>query len=167
MSVEIKNIGEFHGQLSSWINAVKLATAEAAMGLAHDAFEQILETGPQNSGDFVANTKVAVGRVDESFTPSAVGVVRSGMFKMGDTEAMGYARDRANWTPGKLGETVFISSSAAHDDPYAVKIEEGLINLRDVNEGADFIYRRAAMHTGHTYKHIGKVQMETLRKASR
>lgn len=167
MSAVISNLTQIQGQVAAWVEAVKLASAETAMGLAHEAFEQILATGPQNSGDFVANTKVAVGQPDTSFTPSAVGVVRSGMFKMGDSDAQVYARDRANFAPGNPGQSVFVSSSPVHDGGgYAVDIENGNINLRDVNEGADFIYRRAVMVTAHNYKTINKTNIAKLRALS-
>ena len=54
MSVEVKGLGAFDAAVKSWFAAVEEAAVEAAVGLAHEAFEQILETGPQFSGDFVA-----------------------------------------------------------------------------------------------------------------
>lgn len=165
MSVVIKNIGEFHGQMSAWLAGVKDVAAEAAMGLAHDTFEQILTTAPQNSGDFVANTHVAVGAPSTApFESEVVGPIGEEMFHVGSTPAMEHARAQADWTPGKLGQSVFISSSAEHDEPYAVKIEEGLINLRPANAGADHIYRNAIAHTARTNVRIGKDQLAKLRR---
>ena len=154
----------FDAKVKGWFAAVTEAVGEAAVGLAHQAFTEILETAPQYSGDFVANTRVNVGFPLTTFDPFVVdpGVHRP--YKMGDPTAQQHAIQQAVWTVPKLGQSIFISSTAKHDDFYSWKIEEGSIKLRPENQGADHIYRRAAANTQHRFGVIGKVQFDILRK---
>ena len=162
--VKVNNLPAFDAKVMAWFAAVEKATAEAAVGVAQEAFEQIIATGPQYSGDFVANTKVSVGSPDATFTPFVLHDTTSDPFKMGDSPAMEYARSHANWPKLTLGQTIYISSSAKHDEFYAWKIENKEIKLRPENAGAYAIYGRAIRYVGHRYNHIGKVQMDWLRK---
>ena len=164
--VKVTNLSAFDAQVEAWFAAVEKAAAEAAVGLAREAFEQIIENGPQNSGDFVAQTKVSVGAPApvSDFKPFQLHNKASDPFQMGDSPAMEYAKSHAVWPTIKLGQTVFISSSAKHDEFYAWKIEKGQIKLRPENAGAVAIYARAARHVGHRYNFIGGSQMDWLRK---
>lgn len=158
-------LSAFDAAVRGWFAAVEEAAAEAAVGLAHNAFEEILETGPQFSGDFVANTRVSMsGTPDKTFEEGLGGGTMHEPFKMGDSPAQAAAKSRATWTTPKLGTPIFISSTAKHDEFYSHKIEDGQIALRSVNAGADHIYRRAASNTKHRYSTIGKVQLADLRK---
>ena len=164
--VKVTNLSAFDAQVEAWFAAVEKAAAEAAVGLAREAFEQIIENGPQNSGDFVAQTKVSVVAPTpvSDFEPFQLHNKAGDPFKMGDSPAMDYAKSHAVWPTIKLGQTVFISSSAKHDEFYAWKIEKGQIKLRPENAGAVAIYARAARHVGHRYNFIGGSQMDWLRK---
>lgn len=167
MSVGIKNLAAVDATVMAWFAAVEKAAAEAAVGLAKEAFEQILETGPQNSGDFVANTNVSTGKPDFSFEATATPNPNVALFQMGDPAAQNAARAKANWTVPALGVPIFIASNAEHDEPYSVKIEEGKINLRPVNAGASHIYQRAKEFVQHRYTSIGKVQLAALRSKAK
>lgn len=167
MSVEVKNLAEFDATVIGWLKAVENVAREAALGLAHNAFEEILETAPQYSGDFVANTRYAIGAPDTTFEEGLGGGKMHDPKQMGDSQAQNVARSRVRWRKPQLGESIFVSSSAKHDELYAWKIENGQIALRPVNEGADHIYRRAAANTGHKFSRIGSVQLAALRKATR
>ena len=164
--VKVTNLTAFDANVQAWFAAVEKATAEAAVGVAREAFEQIIETGPQYSGDFVANTKVSVGAPAplSAFQPFVLHDSTHDPFKMGDSPAMEYAKSHAVWPTIKLGQTVFVSSSAKHDEFYAWKIEKGQIKLRPENAGAVAIYARAARHVGNRYNFIGGSQMDWLRK---
>ena len=163
--VKVTNLTAFDAKVQAWFAAVEKATAEAAVGVAREAFEQIIETGPQYSGDFVANTKVSVGAPAplSAFQPFVLHDSTHDPFKMGDSPALEYARSRADWPNLTLGQTIYISSSAKHDEFYAWKIEDGAIKLRPENAGAFAIYNRAIRYVGHRYNHIGKVQINILR----
>lgn len=162
--IEVKNLSAFDRTVQDWFDNVEKAAAEAAVGLAHEALDSILENSPQYSGDFVANWKVGK-TVDGSFTSNAIGGLDAAEpYKRGDTPAMAYARSQVNWPTLKLGESVYLFNNAHHDEPYALKIEAGTIKLRPVNEGADHVVRRAALTLAFNYTNIGPIQLEGLRK---
>lgn len=162
--IEVKNLSEFDRAIQAWFDSVGEAAAEAAVGLAHEAFESVLENSPQYSGDFVANWKVGK-TVDGLSTQNAIGGMDAAEpYKRGDTPAMSYARSQVNWPNLVLGESIYLFNNAHHDEPYALKIEAGTIKLRPVNEGADHVVRRAALTLSFNYANIGPVQMDGLRK---
>ena len=171
--IEVLNLDSFDATVQGWFKAVEAAAAEAAVGLAHEAFEQILETSPQFSGDFAANWTVATTATASSFQPNALDGYRPDakgrntlppLFQMGSSPAMDYARSKAKWPKIKLGESLFLTNSASHEEPYAFLIEHGLIRLRPVNEGAEQVVARAASIVGFTYHNIGSVKLSHLRK---
>ncbi len=157
-------LDQFDAKVRGWFAAVERASAEAAVGLAHHAFNEILNTAPQHSGDFVANTRVNVGFALTTFDQFVVAPDVHRPFKMGDTPAQTHAMQQAVWAIPKLGQSIFISSTAKHDDFYSWMIEDGQIKLRAENQGAEHIYRRAAANTQHMYATIGKAQFNILRK---
>ena len=164
--IRVKNLDAFDAAVQAWFAKAETAAAEVAVGLAKEAFEQILENGPQYSGDFVANTKVSVDAPApvSDFEPFALNDTTKDPFKLGDSPAMDHARANATWPTIKLGQKIFISSSAKHDEFYAWKIEKGRIKLRPENAGAVAVYTRAARYVGHRYNFIGKAQMDWLGK---
>lgn len=171
VKVTPESLATFDASVQGWFAAVRKAAEEAAVGLAHEAFEQIIQTAPQSSGDFVANTNVSVWAPEPNFEASAVPTHNSNIFQMGDTPAMDHARRKVSWPAITeslaLGESIFIASNAKHDQNYSMKIENGLINLRPVNAGADHIYARARDFAQRRYSHIGRAQLETLRSRAK
>lgn len=161
--IKALNLDSFDASVQSWFDAVEKAAAEAAVGLAHEVFEQLLETSPQYSGDFVANWNVGK-RPDYSFSPMPGGATFPNPVAMGSTPAMNYARGKAVWPSIVLGESVFLTNSARHDEPYNIAIEKGTIYLRPVNEGAVNVMQRAVNTISFLYENIGPVQLDGLRK---
>ena len=166
VALSVSNLAEVNSKVKAWFGAVEDAARDAVVGLAQQTFEQILETGPQSSGDFVANTRVSVGGIDYTFEPFVLNNTTHNLFKMGDEPAQNKARlsAAAVWATIKLGTTGHISSTAKHDDFYSWKIENNEIAFRPENAGAYAIYRRAVMHVGQEFKTVGKVQLEALQK---
>jgi hypothetical protein len=171
--IKVTNLDSFDATVQRWFKDVEKAAAEAAVGLAHAAFEQLLETSPQYSGDFVANWTVSDSATSNTFTPNAVGGYAAGvsgvnklspLHQMGDTPAMAYARSHAKWPKITLGKSVYLHNNASHSAPYAMKIEQGQIKLRPVNEGADHVVRRAIATVAFNFHNIGPVQLDGLRK---
>lgn len=161
----LEGLEKFDADVGAWFVAVERAVSEVAVGLAHHSFEEILEFSPQNSGDFVANTRVSMtGKADTSFDAFVLGNRASDPYQMGDEPAQVHARSLVTWTPPKLGTPILISSTARHDEYYSWMIEKNEIKLRPENEGAFAVYRRAAASLSHRYTTIGKVQFEILRK---
>ncbi len=177
MSVGLKGLPDFDAQVKNWFRAVEQAAAKATAGLAKAAFMHIIENGPQYSGDFVANIKVGLGSINYDFDEGVVphergyhnlagkeGVLNPGA--RGDKPAMNHARTYAamEWSRVKLGESVFISSTAAHDEPYAWLIEDGKIKFRPENVGAEQVFRRAHAHVKNLYGTIGKSEFAILQR---
>ena len=166
-------LDKFNADVTAWFASVESAAAEAAVSIAKDGFEQIIEGLPQYSSDMVSNVNVSVGAPDGSFTPGLGGNRLAGdpvggkvsfvPSQRGDTQGMEIARARAKFPKITLGQSVFVSSNASHDEPYSVAVEEGLVNLRPVNQGADHTFRKTLVRLGNTYSHISKSQIATLR----
>ncbi len=153
--------------VQNWLGAVEVATAQAAVGIAHHAFEEILKTGPQYSGDFVANTRVSMtGKPDTTFVANPLEFAADAKHR-GHPEAMEKARANAKWTTPKLGTPVIISSTARHTDDYSHKIENGKIQFRPVNEGSDYIYHKARDSAKREYAHINKSKLAQLRSKAK
>lgn len=163
-ATKVTNLAEVNATVVAWFRRVEKAAAEAAVGMAREAFDEILETSPQYSGDFVANWKVSKNSPDTSFVEGVLTKSKIAQFQMGSSPAVAYAKANARWPNLKLGETLFISNSAAHTDAYAWKIEAGMINLRPVNEGGSHVVRRATRYLQNRYATIGSTQLDILRK---
>lgn len=172
--IKVLNLDSFDETVQRWFSKVETAAAEAAVGIAREAFEQILETSPQYSGDFVANWKVSKSATDSSFTPDALGGYKpnllgrntmSPLFQMGSTPAMSYARANAKWPKLVLGESIYLHNSAKHDhsDSYAYRVENGSIQLRPENAGASHVVARAVGIIGFTYHNISAANLTHLR----
>lgn len=175
MSVALKGIGKFDAAVKAWFASVETASAAVAVGLARRVFDKVLIESPQYSGDFAANWKVTIDAPASDFNADAVDKKRRGYpdatgineftpFKRGDPEAIAYAKAHAAWTPIKLGQSIFISNSAEHDEKYAWQIEHGIIKFRPVNAGAGAVGRRSVAFVGHRFPVIGKSQFEILRR---
>lgn len=163
--IKLNGLGKFDSDVRKWFKAVEVAAAGAAVGMAKQAFNQVIYTGPQYSGDYISNMRFEIGRVTPSFTAGLVparfsdvvgddGVPRLNPYGMGDSPAITYAKRQltGDFSGFKLGQSVFIHNSANHPnrdergvtDIYAFDIENGLINLRPVNNGAYHTFARAA-----------------------
>jgi len=57
-----------------------------------------------------------------------------------------------------------LTNSAVHDEPYAWKIEDGSIKFRSVNKPGDRPVARAAYMARNRFKHIGKTQLDFLKR---
>lgn len=156
----------FKGQVSAWVSAVREAAAEAAVGMAKEAFEKILRNSPQYSGDFVAGWGVGYGSIVSNFKEGQVpgNLDTDGPFSRGDQPGMDIARQAAKWQKLKLGTSIYISNDAKHDEPYAWKIEKGEINFRTPNMGASKLVEHAVKSLGRNYAKINKPELAILRR---
>lgn len=169
--VKVSNLASFNTSVQLWISRVRSAAEEAAVGMAHEAFEQIIETAPQGSGDFVANTNVSVSHPNYEFVENPSGNHNSTPLGKGDERAMNAARAKVDWGSISrsmiLGKPLFIASKAKHDQYYSALIEEGKIKLRPINAGADHIYRRAGSYVTNRYAKIDKSKLIHLREMAK
>lgn len=176
--IKISNPANFRASVESWISAVETAAENAAKGLAHKAFNHVLYISPQASGDFVANWKIEINKITPSFDENATGGRDKGdefggylnlghknaPYSRGSPQAINYAKQMAAGALDgfKLGGKIFLHNSAAHDEPYAWKIENGRIHLRPENLGATRVVARAAAHVLNRYKTIYRGQLAEL-----
>lgn len=137
--VEFKNFGQVFETIDKWQTDVARMTEKYCRGVSVAIFRQAIENSVQYSGDFAANWKYNLNTVDTSFTPEALhGRVPHGSLftPIDDTGDTWQAREisvrnaRGKDDAFKLGDIIYISNSAAHDEPYAVGIEQGTIYLR-------------------------------------
>lgn len=160
--IEIKNVGEVTQTIDRWLADVEAMTTRFCRGVSVTLFEKILHNSVQYSGDFAANWKYEINSITPEFKAGAIpefhdqeGAITWTHGKAGDRLpffsrfrpmderglqhlAISYAV-RANRTKDaafKLGDTIYIHNSAAHDEPYAQKIESEQINFRVKGSGA-------------------------------
>lgn len=136
-ALEFRNLDAFVNDLRGWVEQVRADAADAAAGLAYTALREVAQMSAQYSGDFAANWKLAVGSPDYSFQGQLFSLAH-GPRIMGDAQAIDYALDHARGKLAgmKLGDTLYLANSAAHDEAYAWKIEDNRIKFRPGNKGA-------------------------------
>lgn len=181
----VKGLTEFNAAVQTWFGAVRVAAAEAAVGMAQVAFEDALEKSPQYSGAFAANWRLNKDGPDRTAEHDPLGTKGQipAPFSRGNGEmAINYAKTRqAGKLKGfKLGEKIFVSNStqganevtkeglhATMFNNLAIRIEEGKIKLRPINAGADHIARGAGEHVIRRYSRIGAAELEALRSKAK
>ena len=165
--LKVHGLSSLKSACAAFIAEARLNAQIAALGMAKRTFNHLLYISPQYSGDFVANWKVDYGTPSYRFTPQALGksFPDEDPFKRGDTRAIEYAKQNAAWRLPNLGETIYLHNSAAHDEPYAWKVEDGTIRLRPVNEGAAYVVRRSVQFVSTRYTAIGASQITSLRRS--
>lgn len=175
---EINNIGQVVSQIDEWEAQVYEATRRAVMGLSIKMFHRVIEKSAQYSGDFAANWKIQPKVVDTHFEPNVLshrskpwdGSTRKRLgpeFQpriMGDPAAKQYAlsANAGRLSGFQLGDDIWISNSAAHDEPYAWKIEDGKIKFRAGNRGAPV--KQAFDMVSSAYSVIGPSELSRLRR---
>lgn len=173
-------MSKFQSEVKSFFAQTRQMAQEAAVGLAEQALNRILVEGPQFSGDFTANWRVGIGtpfnrfeydalhfRKREAVAEDTGGSVEP--YKKGDMPAIQYAMKNAaprlaHMKTWPLGNTIYLTNDAYHDQPYNWMIEKGQIDFRPENPNADRVVQRAAFFVRNRFKHIGKPQLAALRK---
>lgn len=165
--VKVQGLDSLKSACAAFIADARQSAQVAALGLAKRAFNHLLYTSPQYSGDFVANWKVDYGQPNFRFTSAALGKTfpDESPFKRGDTPAIQYAQQHATWRLPQPGEPIYIHNSAAHDEPYAWKVEEGTIRLRPINAGAAYVVRRSIQFVSTRYATIDASKLKTLARS--
>ncbi len=171
MSAELD---KFNSQIEAWFSSVKVAAQQAAAGMGQVALTYILEQGPQYSGDFVAGWEVGFNIPPNIWRPpqsGGAGLIKKGLAspkQKGDPDAIDYALNKAAprfsaASKQPLGTPIFLTNSAVHDEPYAWKIEKGLINFRPENPDAAHLVTRSVDHVVRNFGTIGRSQLSILR----
>lgn len=163
--LEVLNLEQFARGIERWAEKTEKLVEEVARGLAAEAFHRVVQESPQYSGDFAGGWKYAINRVDISFDSLALPFRGAGEPRIsGDKEAINWAIAQNKWKDNdfKLGDTVYLSNSAEHDEPYAQLIEDGSIKFRPGNRGGTVENVLTAI--GSQYGFINGQQARYLRK---
>lgn len=165
MFAVVKKTSGFDGAVSKWIAAVKNETAEAAVGMAKLTFHNLLINSPQYSGDFAASWRVGYGGIQDHSYESGFSSPANAdeAYKRGDADAIQFAKNKASWGALKLGSRIVLSNTATHDEPYAMKIENGEIHFRSVNMGSERLVARAQAYVIRRYGKLTAANMTLLR----
>lgn len=179
MTITVKGLSQFQATFTGWLGAVQKSAEVAALSVAREAVGFAAANTPQWSGDMAANWKLSTG----SPKPFQMNVFNSqfggwrqrgdwrkvsSVFKLGDAPAVAFAVAEAAGEANdfKLGQSLYITNSAYHPedsedgsqgviDPYAWKVEAGLIHLRPVNQGGAHIVRRTLNVMSVKYRQLG------------
>ena len=152
--LKVTNLSQFDTEVRAWKARVEAATAQVAKGVAMFTLKAILKTSPQYSGDFVANWNVSIGSPDYTFNPLPVG--EFSRYKEGDPRAINVALSKVSIGAYKLGQTIWLTNAAHHDDNYAVLIEENRIKFRPENPSGGRVVARAIQATQSSFSRINK-----------
>jgi hypothetical protein len=136
--LEVKNVPQVSSQIDRWLAKIQKKAEQAARGYAITFLDRLLLSSPQSTGDFAASFNVSLNSIDTSFRGFR-GNAGDWLFKQGDRPAIQEAKYHAAnaFSNFKLGQTIYISNSAVHDEPYALKVYMNQINFRPENIGAD------------------------------
>lgn len=176
MFVGLEGLDQFDSVVNGWFNEVESSAQNAAVGLAYEAATRLTAESPQYSGDFASAWVIGVGNVNTRFIPiNGIRVDTNDWLpegespkKRGDPEAIEYAMSHAASAlqmakSATFGTPIYISNSSLHDEFYAWKIEDGVIDFRPENANADRVTQRAALWVRNRYKHITQSQFEFLK----
>lgn len=154
----------FVDHLDSWFDKVEAETAHVANGITVELFREILQTSPQSSGDFVGNWQYSINGINRTFNELNLLDQDKGLFRAGDSQAITYAKamNKGRDANYKLGDTFYLSNSAAHAEPYALKIENGTINFRSYVGNTGETIAKALMAVLPKYINVSKLQANKL-----
>lgn len=171
INVKPTNAKSFIDQISAWEKAARDEVEAVAVGYIGTAFRFLLDHSAQASGDFAANWNYSLNAENYSFTKNAVRnpdevVDVVDLFKGVSAEdplAINYAINnaRAEQARFKLGDKVFFTNTATHDEQYAWKIEKNTIRFRQGNEGAPV--EKTKVHMTSMYGYINGTDGDILK----
>jgi hypothetical protein len=67
ITVKATNLDAAFSKIEAWLQEQERMLVQVAIGLAYKAFDIVLSNSPQYSGDFTANWKLSVNKMDVSF----------------------------------------------------------------------------------------------------
>jgi hypothetical protein len=147
--IEIKNAGDFNNAIDDWEASLYDMTWRATQGLARELLITLVNNSAQFSGDFAANWNYSVGTPNYSFKENvfngrylktAIGPYGrpqgiTSKLIMGHQAALQVALAKVKSSGFALGQTIYLTNAAHHDEPYAEMIESGTVKFRSGNIG--------------------------------
>ena len=133
--IEIKNLAAVVKQLDEWEASVYRLVQDVSRGLTVTLFKTALRYSPQYSGDFASNWRYSINEIDTSFETGnfvVLGYDNRPSRHQGDMEAINHALmyNIGNDRKFRLGDTVFITNSSAHDQAYSMMVWDDTIKRR-------------------------------------
>lgn len=164
VTVGIRNLDKFIGSLDTWIEKVQDETMHVANGIVATIFHDILQRSAQSSGDFAGNWQYSINYVNTTFNELNLRDQGKPLFKVGDHQAITYAKamNRGRDKGYKIGDTFYLSNSAEHEEPYAMKIERNQIDFRYPNQGET--RAKAIKNIVDQYSKVSKMQAQILKR---
>ncbi|UCV26798.1 hypothetical protein [Ferribacterium limneticum] len=153
------NVDQVAKDLEAFLLAAERKATLKLKVIGGHALRWLATNSPQYSGDFAANWKVAINGIDLTFNDHAVsaagtakarsvGQIVEGhdaaMFQQGSAPAVSFSFSHGGpvINRARVGDTITISNSAVHDEPYAWKIEKNQIKFRDENPDGGRVIER-------------------------
>lgn len=171
MSIKIKNLDKFSEQLSHWTDKVEEQVMDTANGITVELFNTLLQESPQYSGDFVGNWQYQINGITPTFREiNLLEETRkweeSGPYKRGSMPAITYAKamNKGRDHTYQFGDTFYLHNSATHNEPYALKIEEGTINFRYEVGNSGQVVARSMAAVAPKYTTVGAGQARRLKR---
>lgn len=139
LALEIEGIDEFIAELENWVGECRVLASQVARGIAAYGFTFVLDHSAQFSGDFAANWNLSVGAPNFAFEDNALHHRADHVTDriMGDPEAIEHAKAKSQGILDRalVGDDLYVSNGATHEEPYAWLIENNFIKFRPGNAG--------------------------------
>lgn len=154
----VTNRAEFSSQVKGFINSARAQAENRLAGVMKGAQLHATLHSPVWSGDFASNWNVSYGTPDTTFIDSGGDYMRSSSepgkeYKMNPlSSAIGLPPGNFNMVGFRLGQPVYLTNAAEHDEPYAWLIENNQIKFRSVNVGKHGVGAKAA---GYILRNLG------------
>jgi hypothetical protein len=168
--LKVTNLDQVEAEFEAWLHQQESVLERVAIGLTKVALGKALEYSPQYSGDFAANWKLYVNKIELDIQVDVFPGQQfpaEDPFQRRDTPAIQYAikanEERVNEFNFRWGDTIWLANSAVHEDLYAWKIEDGLLKLRPVNYGGEGPLRQTKTYLKTHFSRIDKSNVEFLR----
>lgn len=146
MSYTVLNAAAFKAQVAAQIARVRKQAENRIAFVMLQAQIHASSISPTYSGDFSENWNVSYGSPDASFKagPRPFKRTSDGDYMLAPVNSWSGVLGNYNMSGFKLGQPAYLSNAAAHDEPYAWKIEKGAINFRPVNSDKDRVAAKTA-----------------------
>lgn len=144
MRLRVLNREAFQAQVNAFVTKARVQAETRIRGIMVDAQRFAADHSPVYSGDYASNWNVSAGSPDTNFnaTPDYLGPEypepKDSRWGMGNFDLNGF----------RLGQTVYLTNAAEHDEPYAWLIEDNQGDkhfvFREPNKGKHGVGRATA-----------------------
>lgn len=146
--IKIEGLDRSHKRMLDWLNKEVKGATQVFRGYAAEHLALLIRNSPQESGDFAANWNYSLNVPDTSFEEGRVPPpLGDKPYEQLSPQAIGIGlwHNLGKDASIKLGDTVYFTNRATHEDQRGVKdayyqrILNGTMNLRDANMKVNFL----------------------------